>query len=45
MNRIVRNEVTETGFGFYSDNDIKSLSVCKIISPVAQDLLGNNLQG
>jgi hypothetical protein len=45
MSVIVRTEVTETGFGFYSDDDIKRLSVKRIISPVSQDMLGNNLDG
>ena len=45
MSAIVRSEVTETGFGFYTDDDIKKLSVMRIVSPVSQDLLGNNLEG
>jgi hypothetical protein len=45
MSAIVRSEVTETGFGFYTDDDIKNLSVMRIVSPVSQDLLGNNLEG
>lgn len=44
-NHIVRSEVTETAFGFYSDEEIKNLSYCKIISPVTHDALGNALAG
>ena len=32
-NIVVRSEVKETLFGFYTDEDIKSLSVCRVISP------------
>ena len=42
---IVRDEVIETNFGFYTDDDIKRLSVCKLTSPIAFDALGNTLQG
>jgi hypothetical protein len=45
MSVIVRTEVTETAFGFYTDEDIKNLSVKRIISHISQDLLGNNLDG
>jgi hypothetical protein len=45
MSSIVRSEVTETGFGFYTDDDIKDLSVRQIVSSISQDLLGNNLEG
>ena len=42
---IVRSEVVETEFGFYTDEEIKSLSVCKVTSPLAFDALGNALPG
>ena len=42
---IVRSEVSETHFGFYSDDDIKALSVKKIVSSVARDTLGHALVG
>jgi len=42
---VVRNEVSETHFGFYSEAEIKSMSVCKVNSSVAYDALGNTLSG
>eukprot|EP01035_Chromulina_nebulosa_P018336 gene18336-24027_t len=42
---VVRSEVIETGFGFYSDDELKALSVCHITSPLARDALGNPLNG
>ena len=42
---IVRSEVSETHFGFYSDDDIKALSVKKIVSSVARDTLGHAVIG
>lgn len=42
---IVRSEVHETQFGFYSDDEIRQLSVCKITSPEARDGLGHPTQG
>jgi DNA-directed RNA polymerase beta' subunit len=45
FNPIVRNEVIETSFSLYTDDDIRALSVCKIVSPVALDSLGNPLCG
>ena len=42
---IVRSEVAETSFGFYSDEEIKKMSYCKITSPLTHDALGNPLQG
>ena len=45
VNPIVRSEVVETGFGFYSDEGIRAISACQITSPLAQDTLGNNLPG
>jgi len=44
-NHIVRSEVTETAFGFYSDDEIKNMSYCKVTSPVTNDALGNALAG
>ncbi len=45
VNPIVRSEVIETGFGFYGDDALRLLSVCKLTSPVSQDALGNPIQG
>jgi hypothetical protein len=45
MSTIVRSEVVETGFGFYTDDDIKDLSVRQIVSSISEDLLGNKLEG
>lgn len=45
MNHIVRSEVTETTFGFYSEEEISDMSYCKIVSPLTHDALGNALQG
>ena len=42
---IVRSEVSETHFGFYSDDDIKALSVKRIVSSVARDTLGHAVLG
>ena len=42
---IVRSEVCETTFGFYSDEEIKIISNCKITSPITHDSLGNALLG
>lgn len=42
-NKVVRSEVIETGFGFYTDEDVKNLSVCKVVSPVSTDALNNPL--
>jgi DNA-directed RNA polymerase I subunit RPA1 len=42
---IVRAEVTETQFGLYSDEELRNLSVCKVVSPLARDALGNALSG
>ena len=42
---VIRSEVVETGFGLYSDEDIKRISVCRITSSVSNDQLGNPLQG
>ena len=41
---IVRSEVIETGFGLYTDDEIKALSACQITSPLSEDELGNALQ-
>jgi len=38
---IVRDEVKEVVFGFYTDEDILKLSVCQVKSPVARDALGH----
>ena len=41
-NVIIRSEVLETNFGFYSDEEKKNiLSVCKISSIVHDDANGN----
>lgn len=45
VNPIVRSQVIETGFGFFSDDALRALSVCQITSPVSQDSLGNYLSG
>lgn len=42
---LVRSEVREVGFGFYTDAELLQLSVCKITSPISQDILGNSLPG
>ena len=44
-NQIIRSEVKETAFGFYSDEEVKALSVCKVTSPVTKDALGIPLTG
>lgn len=43
QNTVIRSEVSEVHFGLYSDEEIKRLSCCKIISPIAFDGLGNPL--
>ena len=40
---LVRSEVVETGFGFFTDKDLKSLSCCKVASTLSQDALGRYL--
>lgn len=45
MHQIVRNEVVEMGFGIYSEDEMKALSVCKVTSPISTDSLGNPLPG
>lgn len=42
---MIRSEVKEASFGFYSDEELKRLSVAKITSPVTRDTLGNTLSG
>eukprot|EP01041_Mallomonas_annulata_P009274 gene9274-19252_t len=42
---IVRSEVVETEFGLYTDDELRSLSVCKITSPISFDNFGNVLHG
>ncbi len=42
---IVRTEVLETGFGFYTDDELRLLSSCVVNSTLAQDVLGNALTG
>ena len=42
---IVRSVVKETQFGLYTDSELRTLSVCKIVSPLARDSLGNALSG
>jgi hypothetical protein len=44
-NAVIRSEVKEASFGFYSDGELKKLSVAKITSPVTRDTLGNALAG
>lgn len=45
MTDIVRSEVTETRFGFYSDAEIRNLSVVRITSGVTEDALGHLMPG
>lgn len=42
---LVRAEVREVRFGFFSEEEVRALSVCRITSPVATDTLGNSLSG
>jgi len=42
---IVRSVVKETQFGLYTDAELRNLSVCKVVSPLARDSLGNALTG
>lgn len=42
---VISNEVCEIRFGFYSEEEIRSLSICSIESPVTFDTLGNALSG
>ena len=45
-NTIVRSEVSETNFGFYSDYEKKNLlSMCQITSMVTEDDNGNLIEG
>jgi len=44
-NVIVRSEVIQTGFGFYTDSQLEQLSACQIQSPVSFDSLGHALTG
>jgi DNA-directed RNA polymerase beta' subunit len=43
--KVLRSEVEETQFGLYTDDDIRKLSVCRVISPITKDALGNPLHG
>lgn len=43
--KVLRSEVEETQFGLYTDDDIRKISVCRIISPITKDALGNPLHG
>ena len=45
MSQIVRNEVVQTSFGFYSDEDVELMSSCKVFSPLSLDSLGNIISG
>ena len=45
MSQIVRNEVIQTSFGFYSDEDVELMSACKVFSPLSLDSLGNIISG
>ena len=40
---IVRDEVKEVVFGFYTDDDILKLSKCQVKSPIARDALGHSV--
>lgn len=42
---IVRADVREIRFGFYSEDEVKALSQCRITSPLATDTLGNSISG
>ena len=42
---VVRDEVHETKFGLFSEDEIRAISVCRVTSSVAYDALGNTLQG
>lgn len=42
---VVRSTVKETQFGLYTDAELRNLSVCKVVSPLARDSLGNALTG
>lgn len=44
-NQIIRSQVNEVSFGFYGDEELKALSVCKVTSPVTKDSLGIPLPG
>jgi hypothetical protein len=45
MTELIRDEVTDIGFGFYSDDEVKANSRCLITSSVAFDPLNNALPG
>jgi len=45
MQNIIRNDVVEMGFGVYSEEEMKALSICKVTSPLSMDSLGNPLPG
>jgi len=40
---IVRDEVKEVVFGFYTDDDILKLSKCQVKSPITRDALGHSI--
>ncbi len=44
-NIVVRSEVIQAGFGFYTDKDLEQLSVCQVTSPISFDSLGHALPG
>jgi DNA-directed RNA polymerase beta' subunit len=45
MQEVVAHDVSEVSFGIYNDEEIKKLSVIRVVSPVTYDRLGNPLQG
>ena len=42
---LVRAEVREVRFGFFSEDEVRAMSVCRVTSPLATDSLGNCLSG
>lgn len=42
---VIRHAVEEVGFGFFTDDEIKALSVKRITSPLTFDTMNNPLPG
>ena len=43
VNAVIRQQIEEVTFGFYTDDDVRNRSVVEITSPLAYDALGTTL--